>query len=88
MPNVVSIYAGGGGIDCGFYNAGYDLCLSTDNWRVACDTLEKNGHSKLVKCADIRDVDYEACLNEIGSVSYTHLDVYKRQHHAGRGEAR
>lgn len=66
MPNVVSIYAGGGGIDCGFYNAGYDLCLSTDNWRVACDTLEKNGHSKLVKCADIRDVDYEACLNEIG----------------------
>lgn len=33
MPNVVSIYSGGGGIDCGFRNAGYDICFSTDNWR-------------------------------------------------------
>ena len=66
MHNVVSIYAGGGGIDCGFVNAGYDLCLSTDNWGVACDTLKKNGHSKLVVCSDIRDVDYGGSLKELG----------------------
>ena len=42
MPNVVSIFSGGGGIDCGFKKAGFDICLSTDFWKPACDTLEKN----------------------------------------------
>lgn len=67
MPNVVSIFSGGGGIDCGFKNAGYDILLSTDNWKPACETLVKNKGSRLVKCADIRDIDYDACLNEIGA---------------------
>ena len=66
MPNVVSIYSGGGGIDLGFISAGYDICLSTDNWKVACDTLEKNAGSKLVVCDDIRNVDYESLLSSIG----------------------
>lgn len=74
MPNVVSIYSGGGGIDCGFRNARYDICFSTDNWQVACDTLQKNGGGRLVKCADIRNVDYEACLGEIG-LSKKDIDV-------------
>ncbi|MDO4289997.1 MAG: DNA (cytosine-5-)-methyltransferase [Eggerthellaceae bacterium] len=66
MPNVVSIYSGGGGIDCGFRNAGYDICLSTDNWGIACNTLEKNGGSKRVVCDDIRNIDYKKELGAVG----------------------
>ena len=29
MPNVLSIFSGGGGIDCGFKKAGFDICLYT-----------------------------------------------------------
>ena len=39
MPNVLSIFSGGGGIDCGFKKAGFDICFSTDFWKPACDTL-------------------------------------------------
>ena len=66
MPNVVSIYSGAGGIDCGFAAAGFDICFSTDFWKPACDTLEKNGTSRLVECADIRSVNYERSLSKIG----------------------
>ena len=54
MPNVLSIFSGGGGIDCGFKKAGFDICFSTDFWKPACDTLEKNKVGKLVVCDDIR----------------------------------
>lgn len=53
MPNVVSIFSGGGGIDCGFKKAGVDICLSTDFWKPACDTLEKNKVGKMVVCVMI-----------------------------------
>lgn len=42
MPNVLSIFSGGGGIDCGFKKAGFEICFSTDFWQPACDTLKKN----------------------------------------------
>lgn len=66
MPNVLSIYSGGGGIDCGFKQAGFDICFSTDFWKPACDTLERNKVGKLVVCDDIRNVNYETCLEKIG----------------------
>ena len=37
---VLSIFSGGGGIDCGFKKAGYDICFSTDFWRQ--NKFEKN----------------------------------------------
>lgn len=63
---VLSIFSGGGGIDCGFKNAGFDICFSTDFWQPACDTLVKNKVGRLVKCADIRQVDYAKELSSIG----------------------
>ena len=66
MPNVLSIFSGGGGIDCGFKKAGFDICFSTDFWKPACETLEKNKVGKLVICEDIRKIDYDASLAEIG----------------------
>lgn len=66
MPNVLSIYSGGGGIDCGFKKAGYNICFSTDNWEPACETLEKNKIGQLVVCKDIRAVNYAEELKKIG----------------------
>lgn len=74
MPNVLSIFSGGGGIDCGFSNAGFEIAMSTDNWKPACDTLEKNSVGKLVVCADIREVDYAQSLSSIG-MSIEDIDV-------------
>lgn len=66
MPNVISIFSGGGGIDCGFAKAGFDICYSTDFWQPACDTLAENKTSKLVECKDIREVDYDNVLRQLG----------------------
>ena len=71
---VLSIFSGGGGIDCGFKNAGYDICFSTDFWKPACDTLELNKVGRLVRCADIRKVDYGAELAKI-DLSVSDIDV-------------
>ena len=48
MPNVLSIFSGGGGIDCGFKKAGFEICFSTDFWLPACDSLEKYSVGVLV----------------------------------------
>ena len=71
---VLSIFSGGGGIDCGFKNAGYDICFSTDFWKPACDTLELNKVGRLVRCADIRKVDYGAELAKI-DLTVSDIDV-------------
>ncbi len=74
MPNVLSIFSGGGGIDCGFKKAGFDICFSTDFWRPACETLEKNHVGKMVVCSDIREVRYQEELSKIG-MSVSDIDV-------------
>ena len=65
MPNVLSIFSGGGGIDCGFKKAGFDISFSTDFWNPTCHTLKKNKVGRLVVCDDIRKIDYDACLAQI-----------------------
>ena len=71
---VLSIFSGGGGIDCGFKAAGFDICFSTDFWQPACDTLEKNKVGRSVKCADIRTIDYNAELSKI-NLKTSDIDV-------------
>ncbi len=74
MPNVLSIFSGGGGIDCGFKKAGFTIRLSTDFWKPACDTLEKNKVGELVVCDDIRNINYDKELEKIG-LSISDIDV-------------
>lgn len=74
MPNVLSIFSGGGGIDCGFKKAGFTICFYTDFWKPACDTLEKNKVGKLVLCEDIRKVNYSEQLAKIG-MKISDIDV-------------
>ncbi|MCR5380092.1 MAG: DNA cytosine methyltransferase [Lentisphaeria bacterium] len=63
--NLLSIFSGGGGIDCGFKQAGFRICFSTDFWKTACDTLEKNNIGEIVKCDDIRNINYSQELEKI-----------------------
>lgn len=60
---VVSIYSGGGGIDCGFEMANFDVVLATDFWQPACDTLSANHPDALVICDDIRNINYKELLS-------------------------
>ena len=60
---VVSLFSGAGGLDIGFEKAGYEILLSTDNWRIACETLKQNKISGEVICDDIRNVDFKAFKN-------------------------
>ena len=71
---VLSIFSGGGGIDCGFKKAGFDICFSSDFWKPACDTLEQNKIGRLVKCADVRELDYEKELSTI-DLSLSDIDI-------------
>lgn len=75
MPiNVLSVFSGGGGIDLGFRQAGYQICFSTDYWKPACETLENNHIGLAVKCCDIRDVDYASELAKVG-MTINNIDV-------------
>lgn len=65
-PKVVSIYSGGGGIDIGFYKAGYDIIYATDNWNIACDTLIENRLTRKVECKDIRKIKFKVLKKELG----------------------
>ena len=41
-PKVISLFSGCGGLDMGFERAGYRTIFATDNWPIACATLEAN----------------------------------------------
>jgi DNA (cytosine-5)-methyltransferase 1 len=64
--NVVSLFSGGGGIDVGFYKAGFNILYSTDIVEVACKTLESNGMGTLVECKDIRNIDFPNLPTRLG----------------------
>lgn len=63
---VVSLFSGGGGIDCGFKDAGYEILFSTDIEKVACETLEYNKVGQIVEHADIRKVDFKNLRDTYG----------------------
>lgn len=54
---VVSLFSGGGGLDLGFEEAGFDVAVCVDNDPVACQTLSRNRPSWRVECLDIKDFD-------------------------------
>ena len=56
MANVVSLFSGGGGLDLGFVNAGYQILWAIDNNENAVRTYKKN-IGEHIKCADIATVD-------------------------------
>ncbi|EPY7705171.1 MULTISPECIES: DNA cytosine methyltransferase [Bacillus] len=63
--NVISIFSGGGGIDLGFQQAGFEILYSTDFAEAACQTLEHNKVGKIVECKDIREVDFKGLFQRL-----------------------
>jgi len=53
---VVSLFSGGGGLDLGFIQEGFDIVWAVDNMRSAVDTYKHNIGDHIV-CADINTVD-------------------------------
>lgn len=54
--SVVSLFSGGGGLDLGFKNAGYDILWAIDNNQDAVNTYKKNLGDHII-CADINKID-------------------------------
>lgn len=64
----VSLFAGAGGLDIGFKEAGFRVVLATDVWETACDTLRKNAAADEVVCTDIREIDFARIERERGHI--------------------
>lgn len=55
---ILSLFSGAGGIDIGFKRSGFKTIIATDNWDIACRTLNLNKISKEVICDDIRNINF------------------------------
>jgi DNA (cytosine-5)-methyltransferase 1 len=55
--NVVSLFAGCGGIDLGFNIVGHKVIFANDISKVACDTYKRNFPDTEVVCGDIREIN-------------------------------
>lgn len=54
--SIVSLFSGGGGLDIGFKNAGYDILWAIDNNQSAVNSYKANVDECII-CADINKVD-------------------------------
>lgn len=77
MPNFVSVFSGGGGLDLGLERAGWDCLFATDRDPFAVETLIKNrGHrlgqgrsafaDSVVEQGDITNLEGRTVLSKIG----------------------
>lgn len=65
---VVSLFSGCGGLDLGFKTAGFHTVYATDNWDIACQTLEKNHAADEVIQADVRKIDFKHIKKKFGEI--------------------
>ena len=91
----VDLFCGCGGMSLGFQNAGIEILAAYDNWAPAINIYRDNFQHPVFDC-DLNsieeyysistkfkfDEDEDFKLTNIETVSYTHLDVYKRQGYA------
>lgn len=78
-PKVMSIFAGGGGLDEGFKAAGFEIVCSIDIEEWACDTLRKNNPDSVVIGPPAYSGDVKAMspkeVSEITGVKPNELDM-------------
>lgn len=67
-PNVVSLFSGAGGLDIGFHKAGFQTVFASDIWDKACETLKKNNAADEIFCGDVRNINFKALKERIGSI--------------------
>lgn len=62
----ISLFSGAGGLDIGFENAGFEICLAIEKDPSCCDTLRRNRPSLIVIEDSIENVSSEQILNVCG----------------------
>ena len=62
-PKVVSLFSGVGGIDQGFYKAGFKTIFANDNYKIACQSFNKNFSDVELVCDDIKNIDFKNILD-------------------------
>ena len=67
-PKILSLFSGCGGLDLGFKRAGYQTIFCSDNWQIACKTLETNKVSTEVLCEDVRNIDFSKFAGKVDVV--------------------
>lgn len=70
---VASFFAGAGGLDLGFKEAGFDVVYATDIDADCCETLKLNrglstSKDSQVVCGDIRDIDFASLPKDVDLV--------------------
>ncbi len=70
LPKAVSLFSGGGGMDLGVHNAGFDVLAAIEMDEHCCETLRTNiererRHTRVVE-ADVRTIRPKALMNELG----------------------
>lgn len=60
--DVISLFSGCGGMDLGFYQAGFNIKWANDIEKRACETYAKNIGNHIV-CGDITQIDYSTIPN-------------------------
>ncbi|MBM1707781.1 DNA (cytosine-5-)-methyltransferase, partial [Sulfitobacter geojensis] len=70
---VASFFAGAGGLDLGFKQAGFDIVYASDIESDCCETLKLNRGSSTsddsdIHCGDIRTIDFNTLPDDIDLV--------------------
>lgn len=82
---VISLFAGAGGMDLGFVQAGYEIVWANDNWSEAVETYKLNLGNHII-CRDVADIDTESIPSAdllIGGFPCQGFSVANRNRHAG-----
>ena len=70
---IASFFAGAGGLDLGFKEAGFDIVFATDIDKDCCETLKLNrgistSEGSNIVCGDIRDLDFSSLPEDVDLV--------------------
>lgn len=64
--NLISLYSGAGGLDLGFKQAGFNICLAVENDENCCLTLKQNFKNINLLKANINDLSPKQILKKAG----------------------
>lgn len=68
LPKIVSLFSGAGGLDLGFFNAGFPLAFAVDNSPAAVDTHRYNFAATSAVAADLIDLKPEGVVRHLEKV--------------------
>jgi DNA (cytosine-5)-methyltransferase 1 len=68
LPGIVSLFSGAGGLDLGFFNAGFPLAFAVDNFPAAVETHRHNFPRASALSADLIDLGPEGVVRHLDGI--------------------